>query len=709
MKKTLFLILSLVIVRITFAQDAYLWPIRDAKPGTNIISAPQGYIDEELNFDNLFIGAKEGALVVAPTDGIIERISIKYNQSLSSVRSYRCENSFNHTISVLLDYVDKSVKPKDLNGQLDINIGHGKILHISGLVGDFTFKTGQRIRRGDTLGYVSYSYRKIPEPSIGIEISLNSKASDPMSPFGIKSSFIPLTEIKPIISLTKAQAKEDFKICIDALKEAYPGLYNVVTSAELEQYVAETEATIESKSGNLTFRELRNIIKRTVARIHDSHISMRAPVWEKREPLVFQPQINMGWLNDTLYCINATKEYRHLFGQQILLVNGISADSARRLIASDIPGYDAKAKEYVNYCLAMNGFYPLLLNTEETPTFDMNLELAGGQKIEVKGIDTRKGTPAYIANTGRFLNINRHNGSYVLKRMNSFVAYIGLSNFSQNQVEIEEIARFIKWNSLIPNLIIDVRNNGGGVEEVIEKLYSYIAGEPMVLQGYSKVNKRGGFECFKYSLNYPAESEIFPDFKPEAGREGFYQYPEGEKTVQPDSVVNYKGKVYVLTNESSASAAALFPALLVRNHRGVVVGRETRTAYHFMNALKFAEICLPNSNISVRIPLVEICFDTVVNQRVPFGRGVIPDYEVPLTLDEINYTHGDAILNYTLALIEQGKYFTNNDPFNNQESQESQESSNYNMVIVVFCGICIIAGVIAIYVRKKRAHKRCEK
>lgn len=162
----------------------------------------------------------------------------------------------------------------------------------------------------------------------------------------------------------------------------------------------------------------------------------------------------------------------------------------------------------------------------------------------------------------------------------------------------------------------------------------------------------------------------------------------------------------MLTNENSASAATLFPALLVRNHRGVVVGRETRTAYHFMNALKFAEISLPNSGIPVRIPLVEICFDTVVNQRIPFGRGVIPDYEVPLTLDEINYTHGDAILNYTLALIEQGKYFANDDPHNNGELTES---SNYNRVIVVFGGTGIVAGVLAIYIRRKRRIKRIKK
>lgn len=526
MRKTLFLILLLVIVRISFAQEAYLWPIKDAIPGTDILSAPQAHIDEELNFDNFIIGAKEGALVIAPTDGVIQGVSVMYRQSLTSSRSFHCENGFNHTISVLRDQIDQSVNPKYLNGDLDISIGGGKMLGITGLTGDIPFKTGQRIRRGDTLGYVGYSYHKIPKPSICITISLNSKPSDPMSSFGIESSFIPPAEIKPKTSFTREQAKEDFKVCIDALKEAYPGLYHVLTPAELERYVTETETVINSKDRNLTFNELRGIIKRTVARIHDSHISMRSPAWEKREPLVFQPQISLSWINDTLYCTNATREYQHLFGQRILSVNGISADSARKLAASDIPGYDAKAKEYVNYCLAVNGYYPLFLNTEDIPTFDMNLELADGQKIEVKGIDTRKDKPAYISDNWPFMNINRNKGSYVFKKTGNSTAYLGLSNFAQNQVEVEEIARFFESISRVPNLIIDVRNNGGGTAPVLEKLYSYIAGKPMVLQGYSKVNKRGRFECFKYALNYSAEAELFPDFKAEAGRDGFYQYPE---------------------------------------------------------------------------------------------------------------------------------------------------------------------------------------
>lgn len=49
--------------------------------------------------------------------------------------------------------------------------------------------------------------------------------------------------------------------------------------------------------------------------------------------------------------------------------------------------------------------------------------------------------------------------------------------------------------------------------------------------------------------------------------------------------------------------------------------------------------------------MVESYFDTVVNERVPFGRGVIPDYYVPITIDEICSAEGDSILEKALELI----------------------------------------------------------
>ena len=93
-----------------------------------------------------------------------------------------------------------------------------------------------------------------------------------------------------------------------------------------------------------------------------------------------------------------------------------------------------------------------------------------------------------------------------------------------------------------------------------------------------------------------------------------------------------------------------------KENRGVIVGRETGSTYHFMKAINFTQYHLPNSYITIQIPIIKVVFDTVVDERFPYGRGVMPDYHVNFTPEELSFSNGDAILNYTLQLIRDGEY-----------------------------------------------------
>lgn len=67
----------------------YLWPIKGAEAGENIICAPQGYIGDEFNFDYLFIGAEEGTTVLAPTGGVITDFGVGYHTTLYQSTGYK--------------------------------------------------------------------------------------------------------------------------------------------------------------------------------------------------------------------------------------------------------------------------------------------------------------------------------------------------------------------------------------------------------------------------------------------------------------------------------------------------------------------------------------------------------------------------------------------------------------------------------------------
>lgn len=199
-------------------------------------------------------------------------------------------------------------------------------------------------------------------------------------------------------------------------------------------------------------------------------------------------------------------------------------------------------------------------------------------------------------------------------------------------------------------------------------------------------------------MNYTPEMELFgEEYVAEEGHEGLYT-PSETSCIMPDSLVTYGGKLYVLTNENSCSAATLFPANVLRSHRGVIVGRETRTAYSHMTALKFADFMLPNSKYIWRIPLVKCIFDETESPRIPRGRGVIPDVYVPLTYEEVAFTDGDAILARALQMIAEGEYLGDN-PF---EEASAPQSRDMTALIVITALISSLSVLLAVFAGKRR-------
>lgn len=640
----------------TPAQTPYLWPIKDAKAGEGIIYAPQSYIDKELNSSSLYITAREGSVVVSPADGTITNHSMIYIPRLSVSNAWKMSErqSFDARKADIIangEY-DETIDPRYIVGDLTIRAADGATITISGLSGDEIFKTGQRIERGTPIGRVARVYHKIEEPAIDVSIA----KGDPMTPFGLKTTYVAPEAIKPVVSLTKEQAAEDFTVYIDALKECFMGLYNVITPEELEEYVGRTLVGIRSHEGDISYKDFRGIITSSTVKIHDNHIAVMPAKWRlESSNIKAAPGIAFGFFSDTLRVSNASERLDHLMGRRIASVNGIPADSIRQVILSTVGDYDASTESFKQYRLAtIRGFIEFIDPAKGyvNPEMDLKVTFADGEQMDIPGTERME----WIHLGDKFPTLNQYRAGFEAKMLNDSTAYLGIATFGLNEVQIGEIGAFIASISKagVPNIIIDVRNNGGGHGDVTYRLFSYIAGEPMTLQQYNLVGSNSTYKTFAHALNRPPEDEPFPEYKPETGKAGYYQ--RSENIVKPDPQINYKGRIYMLTNENSASAATMFPALFVRNGRGVTVGRETRCAYHFMNAMKSVNVRLPWSQIEVWLPLVEAHFDSVITERTPYGRGVMPDYPVPLSLEEI-LSEGDTMLEYTLGLIKRGSYF----------------------------------------------------
>ena len=118
-----------------------------------------------------------------------------------------------------------------------------------------------------------------------------------------------------------------------------------------------------------------------------------------------------------------------------------------------------------------------------------------------------------------------------------------------------------------------------------------------------------------------------------------------------------------------------------------------------MTAYKFLNLMLPNSKIQVRIPLVKDVFDDLVTARTPKGRGLIPDYEVPLSYEEVYTSEKDIILEKALELISEGKYL-GEDCF--QEGVNGEGDGNLLTYVAVGTALAGCAWLVAMRSRRHR-------
>ena len=703
MKRILTILTILVLSLPSYAQ--LLWPIKGANAGSNIISRPQHYVDGELNFDEIFIAADEGVEVVSPSDGTVVSFGINYLHSLNTSTSYSVESTFDEAILEVTAEADLSkINPKYLSGQVGIRLSDGRKIYISGLRGNVRFKTGMKIKKGDLLGTAGYAYKAFEEPHICLSISTaKGTPDDPMTPFGLETTFVAPGEIVIPDVLTAEEAQEDFNILMDAYVELYPSFDDIITPDKFAEFKKVASSKISS---GINYDDFYDIVRSSISAelAHDSHISILTPSsWRTQIP--YNSHLRLGVVGDSLFVTSALGECQHLVGKRVDSLDNESAEEVIRRVTNMSIKYDANVKSsYERTALiGWNYYYHNQVNRQRTTIIKFT---DGTKYIDVWHQPGEGGThsPANWSSLSLDYNkrlFHKYNYNWDFKELNDSTVLLTLNTFALNDVEVDDIINKIKENVEKEYMIIDVRLNSGGYVAALTRLLSaFIDKQPTPLNQYSKVNSNGIFKSLRYSLNYDPAFSPFEEYKSIDGKEGFYanpEYPMDE--IVPDSVAYYPGKLYILTTDESLSAATLFPAFLVRNHRAVTVGRETGSAYHYLTASKFADIQLPNSKIQVRIPLVKEVFDDVVNDRVPYGRGLLPDYEVPVTYEEFFTAENDIILEKALELIAEGKYLGEN-PF--EVKVDMSECSTRGKSLYIYLVIGILAAGVLLYVKRRK-------
>lgn len=184
----------------------------------------------------------------------------------------------------------------------------------------------------------------------------------------------------------------------------------------------------------------------------------------------------------------------------------------------------------------------------------------------------------------------------------------------------------------IQNLVIDLRNNGGGKVNNYTALTRYIKDEPFKVADtvVAKVNHLGKYK--KYVSNGLPNSLVLR-FITRKQKDGRYHFNYWENHVfKPKKRLHFNGRIYLLINGPTFSASTLLAHSVKGQQNIVLVGEEAGGGWHGNNGILIPDLVLPVTKMRVRLPLFRI----IQYKHVPKnGLGVLPDVYVPPTVENI--------------------------------------------------------------------------
>jgi len=227
----------------------------------------------------------------------------------------------------------------------------------------------------------------------------------------------------------------------------------------------------------------------------------------------------------------------------------------------------------------------------------------------------------YIRSTKPTSPTNKKNGAqkaaFEVEAVNEETVVLHVRKFAQDAAGMVKVVEQIKAGNY-ENLIIDLRGNSGGTLDAPVVLGMFLSNTPIDAGSYLN---RGWFES---NNRLPSKEEIqgFPFLK-DFTYKGFSAV-QGEKAFRmflpPHDRPVYEGNVYLLTDNSTASACEPFVDVLQRNNIATVVGETTSGA---MLSAQWFKI---NNDYSIFIPVTYY----VNSEGEPIDKiGVSPDIEVP--------------------------------------------------------------------------------
>lgn len=446
------------------------------------------------------------------------------------------------------------------------------------------------------------------------------------------------------------QLRADFQRMRQALEAGHPSLYWYISRDSLN---AAFDATYRQLDHPMTEQAYRLALEPLFTQIRCGHTgvyaSSRAVRYRKTHKPHDLPLSVVERAGKLFVFANLSTDSTVFRGQEIVRIEGRPAievyQAIRNVVTSD--GYNETYKTFVaatnfssyyRYLYGEKAAYEVALadSTGEVRTLSLTERRTVRQnkkstKPAPAARPPRPVTPPLVTQTvlrQMPKPVGNRNIRLLFSERDSSVAVLDHNTFSEPNYKKIYRRIFRTLHELrTPNLVIDLRNNGGGRTASSERLVSYLADS--TFQMYRHTEAKPQRRVFNRYLNEQIPRWMALRMVARRTGEGTLALRSATKPRKPVRKYHYDGRVFVLTNGGSFSASSITAANLQAQGRVTVVGRETGGGRNGCTAWIIPYLTLPETKVRVRFPLFRI--ETAVDAPNQ-GRGVLPDHEVHATL-----------------------------------------------------------------------------
>ncbi len=450
-----------------------------------------------------------------------------------------------------------------------------------------------------------------------------------------------VSRYNPARKFSAQQLQQDYTIFRESLQEAHPGLYWYTPKDSMDYYFDVGRSRLND---SLTEPQFRTVLAYVIAKIRCGHTSVRPskaaaaasfqnslfPLYVKAWPDTVVVTANLNRRDSAVYRGVILKKMDNRPVQQIVdsLFSFLPADgynqthkyqtlsnggTFRNLYAA---AFGLKARIPVEYIDTTGRLRTALLSL-----FNPRADSPRVSRPAPKP-PSRKERRQFELEAMRNLQIDTALGTAFLE-VNSFGKGYKLRSFFRRSFrEISE--------KKIPNLVVDLRGNGGGNVVLSNLLTKYIADKPFVIADSLYALKRGS-QYGRYR-NGRFFNWLFLRFLTKKKADGYYHFSlyEGKK-FKPKTKNNFNGTTYILTGGNTFSAATLVTKSLRQQDDVIVVGEETGGGAYGNTAWLIPDVTLPNTKVRFRLPL----FRLVIDKAEVKGGGVAPEVPALPTVEAI--------------------------------------------------------------------------